>query len=76
MPKIDDRRGSSAKYCLRARWKLCAQESHWHAQNVSSEITTQQKTKRIILTEWRHRSTADSVRNTHCTKKQNNPVYL
>ena len=27
-------------YNKRARWKLCALESHWHVQNVSSVTTT------------------------------------
>ncbi len=28
--------------------------------------------KELILNAWKPRSTADSVRNTHCTRKQNN----
>ena len=57
---------------LRARWKLCALRSHWHVRSVNSEITTRQKKRRIILTEWKQRSTANSVRDTQCTRKQNN----
>ena len=55
------------------RWKLCARELHWHAQNANSVITTQRRTKKLIRTEWRPGSIAGSAESILYTKKPNNP---
>ena len=53
------------------RWKSCAQELHWHVQNANNVITTWLRIRRLILTEWKQRSIADSVKHIRYTKKQN-----
>ena len=50
----------------------CVQELLWHVQNANSVTTILKKTKKRIRTEWKQRNIADSVRDTHYTKKPNN----
>ena len=65
-------RRSLKKFEFKWRWKSCAQESHWHVQNANSVTTTWPRIRRLIRTEWRLRSTADSARDILCTRKQYN----
>lgn len=50
---------------------LCVQRLHWHVQSASSAITILQRRRRLILTEWKSRSIADSAELIHCIRKQN-----
>ncbi len=53
------------------RWKLCARELHWNAQNANSVITTQRRTKRLIRKEWKPESIAGSAESILYTKRPN-----
>ena len=55
----------------KARWKLCALESHWHVQNANSVTTILLRIRKLILTEWKQVNTVDSVKNTQHIKRQN-----
>lgn len=55
----------------KARWKLCAQESHWHVQNVNNVTTIRLRIRKLIQNVWKQKNTVNSVNHTHCTKKRN-----
>jgi len=54
------------------RWKLCAQELHWHVQNASSVITTWRRKRKLIRIEWKPKSIADFAESILYTRKPNN----
>ena len=60
----------------RVEVELCVQKSHWHVQNAKIVITIRQRTRKHILTEWKQRNIVDSVRHTHCIKKQNKMCFV
>ncbi len=53
------------------RWKLCAQELHWHVRNVSSGITTRRRIRKPIQTAWKPKSIVDFAKGILCTRKPN-----
>ena len=54
----------------------CVQKSLWHAPSASSVTTILPRIRRLILTEWRRRNTADSARPTPFTRKPNKSALL
>jgi len=56
-----------------AEWrKICVQELLWHVPNANSVTTTPPRIRRLIRTEWKPRSIADSVRSIQTIRKPNN----
>ncbi len=55
------------------RWKLCARELHWHAQNANSVTTILPRKRRTIPTGWKSVSIADSAESILYTRKPSNP---
>ena len=47
----------------------CVQKSLWHVPNANSVITILPRIRKLILTEWKPRSIADSARLTHYIRK-------
>ena len=54
----------------------CVQKSLWHVLNANSVTTILPRIRRLILTEWRRRNTADSARPTPFTRKPNKSTSL
>jgi hypothetical protein len=54
----------------------CVQKSLWLVPNASSVTTILPRIRRLILTEWRPRSIADSARLIPFTRKLNNSALL
>ena len=53
------------------RWKQCKPKLHWHALSANRETMTPPKTSRIVLTDWKWTSIADSAESILCTRKPN-----
>ena len=50
----------------------CVQELHLLAQNARIVTMILRRIRRLILTEWKQTSTADSARDIHYIRKQSN----